>query len=151
MPEKKNWLEFALDAVAQAGMLVIAAILAKICAESAWELYGADIKAFVSKQWSAFCKWQTEFTFVQWCQRVVVGLGKMGVGWAKGDSIVFTKVNRDTQSAQTFFRVDEDNTFASEEYVLLDGNSTDSFIRATGKVVEVDDLMNQYFVHEGVV
>ena len=144
-----DFIDKILDGAIKLTAVTVAAILAYILAKELWKEFGDDVKAYTSSQWQAFKEWQSKTRFGQWCQKVVEALKLKGYGWTPGRSVVFTEVNRESQTAQTVFQVDDADAFASEEYVLMDGESADSFIRATGKVMEMDDLMAKY-LHVGV-
>ena len=151
MTSDKPWYDKLLDAGIQASVAALLALFVSLILKGLWEEYSADIKAYTSAQWQAFTRTQSKSQFIQWCQKVVKGLGMNGHNWAQGKSTVLTEVDRDGQTARTFFQVSKTDTFASEEYVLLDGQSNDSFLRATGNVIEMGELMKKYYVHEGVV
>lgn len=141
-------IENVLDMAIKATWMIGGAILLGLVGHELWKEFGDDVKAYVNAQWQAFVKWQSASRFSQWCRKVVEALSIKGYLWTK-DSKVFTEVDRNTMQANTVFQCDSQNAFKSDGYVIIDGDASDSFIRATGEIVEMNDLMAK-FLHQGV-
>lgn len=136
-----NTIDKILDGMIKASAVGMGAILVWLLAEMLWEEFGDDIKNYCKSQWESFKKWQTETPFVNWCQRVVEAISLKGFSWNSKQSRIFTKVDRETMNANTVFQVDGTTAFKSEGYVIVDGDASGSFVRATGEIVEMTDSM----------
>lgn len=141
-------IEKFLKGAALLSTAAITVILGYLIGRELWKQFGDDVKDYTSSQWQAFKEWQSKTRFMQWCQKVIEALRLKQYLWSPEQSCVFTQMNRESNTAQTVFQVDEETAFASDEYVLCDGESSE-FIRATGKIIEMDDLMAKY-LHTGV-
>ena len=127
----------------------IAALLVYLLGKELWKEFGDDVKAYVSTQWQAFVTCQNKARFLQWCKKVVEALSLKGYSWTE-KSKIFTEVDRNTMQANTVFQYDKQNAFKSDGYVIVDGDASGSFIRSTGEIVEMTDLMARV-LHQGVV